>query len=57
MFFCYSYRLKRALLDYGFKVSYIGYNQNTDSFFYAFLASKELQQFKDEVYPRLRDKY
>lgn len=57
MFFCYSYRLKRALLDYGFKVSYIGYNQNTNSFFYAFLASKELQQFKDEVYPRLRDKY
>ena len=57
MFFCYSHRLKRALVEHGFKVYYIGYNYNTQSFSYAFLTTDKLQNFKQNIYPILRDRY
>ena len=56
LFFCYSKRLKRALVANGFKPICVGINQNTNALFWLFWGD-EIQNYKDNIYPTERDKF
>lgn len=56
-FYCYSERLKRALCANGFRYVCVGINERTDSRFYLFVSSPELQYYKDYIYPNERDEF
>ena len=56
-FYCYSKRLMRALRSHGFRYICIGVNKRTDSEYYLYESSKELQYYKDNVYPNERDNF
>lgn len=57
LFYCYSDRLKKALVSNGFEIKSIGVNKNTKSTFWLFLGTDELNYYKNNVYQRERDKY
>jgi hypothetical protein len=50
LFFCYSRRLKRALVANGFVPVCSGFNERTQSKFWLFLGTAELNDFKDFFY-------
>lgn len=56
-FYCYSERLKNALLSNGFKYVCEGINKNTKSRFYLFIGTKELNNYKNKIYQKERDKF
>ena len=56
-FYCYSERLKRALCANGFRYICVGLNRRTQSRFYLFESSVELQYYKDCIYPTERDEF
>lgn len=56
LFFCYSRRLKRALIANGFKPICTGINERTNVKFWLFWG-EEIQFYKDNVYQIERDNY
>ena len=56
-FYCYSERLKRALLSNGFKYVCEGINKKTKSKFYLFVGTEELNNYKNKIYQTERDKF
>ena len=56
-FYCYSERLKNALLANGFKYVCEGINKNTKSRFYLFVGTEELNNYKNKLYQIERDKF
>lgn len=56
-FFCYSARLKRALEANGFHYVCIGINERTNSKFWLYVGSNELNDYKDHLYQEERDKF
>lgn len=56
-FYCYSPRLKRALLSNGFRYVCVGVNCRTDARFWLFEATEELNDYKTRVYPKERDEF
>lgn len=56
-FYCYSVRLKRALLDNGFHYLCTGINCRSNTKFWLFEATDELNDYKDHVYQTQRDQY
>lgn len=56
-FFCYSPRLKRALIANGFSPICTGYNNRTKKKFWLFLGTQRLNYYKDFVYQTERDRF
>lgn len=56
-FYCYSARLMRALRANGFRYICVGVNTRTDSRFYLYESTQELNDFKNNVYPKVRDEF
>jgi len=56
LFFCYSRRLKRALVANGFIPICTGINERTNNKFWLFWG-EEIQFYKDNVYQTERDNY
>lgn len=56
-FYCYSNRLMRALRANGFRYICVGINMKTGSRFYLYESSAEFQNFKDTIYPKVRDQF
>lgn len=56
-FYCYSSRLKRALVHNGFHYVCVGLNCRTNTKFWLFEATEELNDYKDRVYQTERDEY
>jgi len=56
-FYCYSPRLKRALIEHGFTYICTGVNFHSGTKFWLFESSDALNTYKNEVYPNERDKY
>ena len=56
-FYCYSARLKRALLAHGFRYICVGVNCRTDTRFWLFEATEELNDYKDHYYQAERDEF
>lgn len=56
-FYCYSERLKRALSANGFRYICIGINERTNSKFYLYEGSEELNYYKDCIYQSERELY
>lgn len=56
-FYCYSARLKRALLAHGFQYLCTGINCRSNAKFWLFEATEELNDYKNNVYMSERDKY
>ena len=57
LFFCYSERLKRALLANGFQPICTGLHVKTLDRFWLFFGTQELNYYKDYIYQSERDKY
>ncbi|WP_206459443.1 hypothetical protein [Anaerovorax sp. IOR16] len=57
LFFCYSNRLKRALISNGFTPICIGINKRNNQKFYLFEGTFELNYYKDYLYQKERDKF
>lgn len=55
LFFCYSERMKRALVANGFKYICLGWNNRTKTKFWLFWATEELNYYKDNIYQKERD--
>ena len=55
LFFCYSERLKRALVANGFKPICLGLNSKTDTKFWLFWGTQELNDYKNNKYQKERD--
>lgn len=49
--------MKKALTFNGFKYICVGINKNTKSKFWLFEGTKELNNFKDNLYQKERDKF
>lgn len=56
-FYCYSARLKRALSANGFQYICVGINERTNSRFYLYEGTEELNYYKDWIYPVERDNF
>lgn len=56
-FYCYSPRLKNALVANGFRYICVGINEKENSKFWLFEGTDELNAFKNEVYQKARDQY
>ena len=56
-FYCYSPRMKRALLAHGFRYICVGINCKTGARFWLFEASEELNDYKNDRYPAERDQF
>lgn len=56
-FYCYSNRMKKALIQNGFNYVCVGLNCKTHTKFWLFEATEELNYYKDHVYQTERDKY
>ena len=56
-FYCYSERMKRALMDNGFYYIETGYNRNSNKPYWVFEGTEELNYYKDFVYQSERDNY
>ena len=56
-FYCYSMRLHRFFESKGILPIYMGFNKKTNSFFWVYEGTDELNRLKDEVYPICRDDY
>lgn len=56
-FFCYSARLKRALVANGFSPICTGLNGKSGKKFWLFLGTDELNYYKDNVYQTERDRF
>ena len=56
-FYCYSLRLQRALYKHGFQSICTGLNTKSGAIFWLYEATKELNDYKDNLYPKERDKY
>lgn len=54
-FYCYSKRLKNALVKNGFNYICVGTNSKTGGKFYLFLGTEALNNYKDNIYQRERD--
>lgn len=57
LFFCYSKRLKNALVSNGFECMGTGFNIHTHSRFWVFLGTKELNDYKEFKYQLERDRF
>lgn len=57
LFFCYSERLKNALVANGFKYICVGINERTNSRFWLFWGTNELNDYKDNTYQNERDRF
>lgn len=55
LFFCYSDRLKRALTANGFKYICVGLNVETNTKFWLFWGTHELNDYKENQYQKERD--
>ena len=56
-FYCYSPRLKRALLAHGFSYICTGINQKSNTIFWLCEGSEELNDYKNNYYQAERDKF
>lgn len=57
LFFCYSERLKRALVSNGFKPICTGINIKSNAIFWLFWGTQELNYYKDNLYQKERDRF
>lgn len=57
LFYCYSKRLKRALLANGFRIISSNVNPNTKAKYWIFIGSDILNQYKNKIYQNERDKF
>lgn len=56
-FFCYSPRLKRALAANGFRYICTGINEQTQTKFWLYVGTDELNDYKDRFYQQERDQF
>ncbi|MGN1341370.1 MAG: hypothetical protein ACI4WS_13845 [Oscillospiraceae bacterium] len=56
-FYCYSVRLRKALIDHGFTPIGYGVNPRSDTAYWVFEGTKELNDYKDNQYQLDRDNY
>ena len=57
LFYCYSERMLRALLNNGFQYIREGTNINNGATFWVFEGTEELNYYKNHVYQTERDRY
>lgn len=57
LFFCYSPRLKRALEAHGFNYICVGINERTQTKFWLYEGTDELNYYKDYLYQKDRDDF
>lgn len=56
-FYCYSTRLRDALIDHGFTPIGYGVNPSSKSSFWVFEGTEEMNAYKNEQYQQDRDNY
>ncbi len=56
-FYCYSTRLRDALIDHGFTPIGYGVNPNSDAPFWIFDGTEEMNAYKNGQYQQDRDYY
>lgn len=57
LFYCYSKRLKQALIANGFTPIKYGVNPNSNAPYWVFEGTDELNEYKKNRYPIERDNY
>ena len=57
LFYCYSKRMKTALVDNGFYYIDVKFYEDTGKYCWIFEGTDELNYYKDSVYQTERDKY